>query len=372
MAGKIRGSRVLLPGMHWIPFVAAFFMAPLAFGESALERVRVSDDGDHFVLTDSGKRFVIWGVNYDRDTNLRLLEEYWIDEWDSVVAHFGQMRNLGANAVRVHLQVASFMDGPDEVNRESLGQLARLIDLAERKGLYLNITGLGSYHKHEVPEWYDAMKESDRWAVQVRFWEAVAATGAGRSAVFCYNLMNEPVITEGEEWLPGDGFAGKHYVQRITRDRAGRDRLEVAAAWAGTLVEAIRKHDQEALITVGVIPWAHVWPNARPGFYSDEVKDHFDFASVHFYPRSGEIDRALEALAVYEVGMPLVIEEMAPMYCTLDELAEFIERSRGIADGWFGFYWGKTIEEYRGETNDDKAALMVKWLEYFRDAAGAL
>ena len=46
--------------------------------------------------------------------------------------------------------------------------------LAEATGLYLDITGLGCYHKKDVPEWYDKLDESDRWAAQAKFWEAVA------------------------------------------------------------------------------------------------------------------------------------------------------------------------------------------------------
>lgn len=338
-------------------------------GTSGLERIGIGEGGENFVLVESGERIRLWGFNYDRDYDMRLLEEYWIEEWHAVVAHFGQMRDLGANAVRVHLQLGAFMDGPREVNRRALDQLSRLVKLAEENGLYLNITGLGCYHKDDVPEWYDGMGERERWAVQARFWEAVAETCAGEPAVFCYDLMNEPVVSEGEEWLPGEGLAGKHYVQRISRDPAGRDSREIADAWAGTLVEAIRRRDSEALITVGVIPWAHTWPNAKPVFYSDEAKENFDFASVHFYPRSGEIDGALAALAVYDVGMPLVIEEMGPLHCTLEEFAGFVERSRRNADGWFGFYWGKTIDEYAEETGEVTSAFMVEWLEYFRDTA---
>lgn len=342
---------------------------PLATVDGALEQIRVSEDGTRFVLDGSGAPFIFWGVNYDRDYDLRLLEEYWIDEWDVVVDHFRQMRDLGANAVRIHLQLEAFMVDPETPNQESLDRLAKLVALVNDIGLYLNVTGLGCYHKDAVPDWYDAMEEADRWRVQARFWEAVARTCAGNPAVFCYNLMNEPVITEGEEWLPGEGLAGKHYVQRITRDLAGRQREEIADAWAGELVEAIRRHDPETLVTAGVIPWAHVWPNARPIFYSERVKRHFDFASVHFYPRAGEIDEALEALTVYNVGMPLVIEEMGPLHCSLTELAEFVERSREIAQGWFGFYWGRTIDEYREERDDLRSALMAEWLTYFRENA---
>ena len=100
------------------------------------------------------------------------------------------------------------------------------------------------------------------------------------------------------------------------------------------------------LITLGVIPWALTWPNAKPLFYSPEVSTNLDFVSVHFYPKKGEVDKALKALAVYDIGKPLVIEEMFPLSCSLEEMDEFIQKSRSRAEGWISFYWGKTIEEY--------------------------
>jgi hypothetical protein len=353
--------------------LAAVLAVPVpSAGASGLERVRVNADGTGFVLAESGRPFLIWGVNYDRDYRLRLLEEYWFEEWDTVVRHFERIRDLGANAVRIHLQLGAFMTGPTTPNEASLERLGMLGDLAEELQLYLNITGLGCYHKADVPAWYDTLDESGRWEVQARFWKAVARVCAGRPAVFCYDLMNEPVITEGEEWLPGDGLTGKHYVQRITRKFAGRDREEIADAWAGRLVEAIRREDPDTLITVGVIPWALVWPNARPLFYSERVKRHFDFVSVHFYPRAGQIDRALEALRVYQVGLPIVIEEMGPLHCSLPEFTRFVEESREMASGWFMFFWGKTIEQYRKEPDDLHSALMAVWLEYFRETGPAM
>jgi hypothetical protein len=139
-----------------------------------------------------------------------------------------------------------------------------------------------------------------------------------------------------------------------------------------SLVEAIRREDPDTLITVGGIPWALVWPNARPVSYSERVKRHFDFVSVHFHPRAGEINRALEALRVYQVGLPIVIEKMAPLHCSLPEFARFVEESREIASGGFMFFWGKTIEQYHGEPHDLHAALMAAWLEYFRETGPAM
>ena len=48
---------------------------------------------------------------------------------------------------------------------------------------------------------------------------------------------------------------------------------------------------------------------------------------------------------MYEVGKPLVIEEIFPLGCSFEEAGQFIDRSRKHADGWISFYWGRTIEE---------------------------
>jgi hypothetical protein len=242
-----------------------------------------------------------------------------------------------------------------------------LLDVAEDTGLYLDITGLGCYHKQDVPSWYDAMDEPARWAAQAAFWDAVAKTCAGSDAIFCYDLMNEPILPGANkketEWLAGE-FGGKYFVQRITLDLAGRTRQEVAGAWVEKLVAAIREHDDRHMITVGVIPWALTFPGAKPLFYSPEVSDKLDFVSVHFYPERDEIDKALEALAVYDIGKPLVIEEMFPLRCSPDELCEFIDRSRTVADGWISFYWGKMPGEYTKE-DGIAGALTKQWLERF-------
>lgn len=127
---------------------------------SSLEAIRVSDDGKHFVGATSGRRFVVWGVNYDHDGAGRLLEDYWDKEWETVAADFQEIKALGANVVRIHLQLAKFMETPERTNAENLELLSQLIRLAETTGLYLDITGLGCYHKQDVPKWYDEMEEA--------------------------------------------------------------------------------------------------------------------------------------------------------------------------------------------------------------------
>jgi hypothetical protein len=340
-------------------------------GPPALPAIRPSADKSHFVRADTSERFVIWGFNYDRDDSGRLLEDYWADEWETVVQDFREMKEMKANVVRVHLQLGKFMDDAERPNAANLERLAKFVRLAEDIGLYLDVTGLGCYHKQEVPAWYNALDESARWEAQARFWQAVAKVCRESTAIFCYDLMNEPIVSGGDDkqdWLPGKPLAGKHYVQRITNNAGGRSDKEIAKAWVARLTSAIREVDDRHMITVGVIPWAQVFKGAKPLFYSPEVGGPLDFVSIHFYPKKEPLEESLAAMKVYEVGKPLVIEEIFPMEAGIEETAEFIEASRAYADGWMSFYWGKTIEENRAK-GDLTGGIIAKWLEQFRELA---
>jgi hypothetical protein len=333
--------------------------------------VIVTKDQKGFVLAPSGKRFVPWGFNYDHDDRGRLLEDYWEREWPKVKAHFAQMRKLGANVVRVHLQLGRFMGGPDEPNTKALDRLTKLLKLAEREHLYLDLTGLGCYHKKDVPAWYDRLTEKERWAVQARFWQAVAGRCAKSPAVFCYDLMNEPVVPGGKrkdgDWL-GPAFGDKHFVQFITLDQMGRLRPAIARRWIKCLVAAIRKQDKRHLVTVGLVDWSLDRKGLTSGFVPAKVAGDLDFVSVHLYPKKGKVAEALKTLTGFAVGKPVLVEETFPLACSPKELEEFIEGSRKHAAGWLGFYWGKPPEQLRrSKTVSD--ALTLGWLELFKAKA---
>ena len=317
------------------------------------------EDGRSFTFASSGKAFVPRGFNYDRDADGRLIEEYWEAEWPKVAQDFAEMKKLGANVVRVHLQFGRFMESPDKANEKALERLGRLVSLAESQNLYLDLTGLGCYKKETIPEWYDRLSEKDRWRAQAVFWEAIAARCAGHPGVFCYDLMNEPVVPTGQtkEWL-GPAFAGVyHYVQYIALDQRDRKRTKIARDWLRAMTAAIRKHDKLPMITVGMLP------TSGSGFVPKEVAREVDFLSVHIYPASSNIQESLDTVKEFSVGKPLVIEELFPMHCTIPELREFLEQAK--VAGWMGFYWGKTPEEYRksGSIGD---AIMLGWLELFQ------
>ena len=340
-----------------------------------LEWVRVSDDGKGFVRSKSNQRFIPWGFNYDHEGDGKLIEDYWDDKWSTVESAFQEMKQLGANVVRIHLQFAKFMESPTKPRQHSLDQLARLIKLAEQTRLYIDLTGLGCYHKQDVPDWYDKLSEADRWAAQAAFWEAVAKTCSNSSAIFCYDLMNEPVVPGGNkkrvDWL-GPGFGGKHFVQFIALDRKNRNRPDVGRQWIRTLVTAIRKHDKRHLITVGLVPWSLDRPGLTSGFVPQKIADDLDFIAMHIYPERGKVDEAIETLKGFAaVGKPVIIEETFVLKCGADELEKFIDRSRQYATGWIGFYWGKTPDEIRPAKTIPEA-LTLSWLELFQNKRGQI
>src|SRR5262249_24771361 len=149
----------------------------------------------------------------------RLLEDFWESEWPTLVQDFREMKDLGANVVRVHLQLGKFMAGPDRPDGRALDRLARLVAEAERAGLYLDLTGLGCYRKADVPSWHVSLGGAGRWAVQARLWEAVAARCSQSPAIFCYDLMNEPIAPGDRrrpgQWYSGQLFGGYDFIQWI-------------------------------------------------------------------------------------------------------------------------------------------------------------
>ena len=335
-----------------------------------LERIGVSDDGTHFVGAKSGKTFIAWGFNYTHNRAGKLIEDFWADDWATLAGDFREMKALGANIVRIHLQTTKIMTAPDKADPAALKHLARLVKLAEKTKLYLDVTGLAGYKKKNEPKWYKALTEADRWDVQARFWKAVAGTCAGSDAVFCYDLMNEPVLpgkTKHTEWLTGE-FGGFTFVQRISLDLVGRTRKQVAKAWVDKLATAIRTRDKQTLVTVGVIPWAYAFfPNAKkPIFYSGGAGEKLDFVSVHFYPKKGDVANALKALACYDVGKPIIIEETFTLKCGVEDFNAFVDGSAKIADGWLGHYFGRTIEEYEKEKGTLAGAIHKAFLVYFK------
>ena len=308
---------------------------------------------------DSGVHFTPWGYNYFRDETFRLLEDYWNDDgpqgWTKVERDFREMKQLGANIVRLHLQFARFMDAPGQLNQQNLDRLAQVIDLAEQLDLRLDITGLGTYRLKDVPNWYRNANEKEHWNMQAEFWEAIAKVCADRPTVFALSLMNEPLATSSKQprgqWTHPTAMDGQTYVEYINLDPSRRKPVDIARTWIRQMTAAIRKHDQRHLITVGLIWIDNANPEAWSGFPPKEIAPEVDFLAVHVYPDRGKVNVALDSLARYKAGKPVLVEETFPMKCSPLEWREFLEKSRGLAQGWLGQYWSLSPADIRGSAD---------------------
>ena len=358
--------RWLVPGVLLAGFLA---------NAAAMERVRVSADGRGFVQHPSGRPFTPWGMNYSSND----LEERWDKDWPAVERDLIELTRLGTNVLRIHLQFHRFMEGPEKVREHALRQLGRFLRLAESHGLHVDITGLACYTPAHNQPWYDALDEPRRWATQARFWQAVARECVSSPAVFCYNLMNEPVSPGGTrkpgQWYSGQLFGGYDYLQWIALEQGSRARDAIARDWVRTLTTAIRREDREHLITVGLLPTVkgvHFF-----GFVPATIAPELDFMSVHVYPDHKDPADAMKVLKQFVVpGKPLVIEETFPLSCSPEELQQFLIASRGIACGWFGHYLGKTQQELEDQQKAGSLSMgdgvSLQWLLLFQALRGRM
>src|SRR5690625_5719326 len=114
----------------------------------------------------------------------------------SLIGDLEDMKSLGANLVRIHLQYHQFMKGPEEVDQAAVDRLKYYVSRAEETGLYLDVTGLGSYRREDAG-WYESMTEQESCATQALFWKRIAAAGGDSRACCCFKLMNEAAVASG-------------------------------------------------------------------------------------------------------------------------------------------------------------------------------
>jgi hypothetical protein len=344
--------------------------------QPSMERIGLSQDGRGFIRMTSKQPFHPWGNNYGNEG--RLMEDFWLTDWATFAGDFQEMKRMGANVVRVHLQFGKFMPTPDRLNPEAMRQLARMVQLAEQTGLYLDLTGLACYRQADIPAWYDALSDSQRWDVQARFWEGIAAQCAGSPAIFCYDLINEPTVTGGKrkagDWYFG-ALGGYNFCQFINLDQADRPRDQVARQWIEVMTRAIHKRDRSHLITVGLLPTAKDG-GCLSGFEIRTVAPVLDFVSVHIYPEKGKVGDATAILGQFAVGKPVVIEETFPLTCSESELREFLLESRQYACGWIGHYNGESVSKLETLRQSGKItagqSLWLEWLRIFQETKPAM
>lgn len=343
-------------------------MLTFAFEKLCCEPIRVAPQQPVFVGTSTGRRFSPVGFNYDHDEFFRLIEDYWHEEWDKVARDFSSMRRLGANVVRIHLQFGKFVVSPGMASERELGQLDRVVELARELGLYLNIVGLSCYHDWDTPDWYRDMDVPDRWAQQAFFWDILAQRYAGEPAIFCFDLMNEPVVPgrqrDSGAWL-GAEFAGKTYIQFIVLDGTTHARDEIALDWLKQVSRPVRERDPQRLVTVGLVDWSLPKSSIKSGFFPKIIAPCIDFISVHLYPESGRLDLCLKTLDGFCVGKPVVIDETFHLKCSVEEHIAFLEQAARRSQGFSTFY----TDFFADNVNIERNQIMRNAHDIFRRSA---
>jgi hypothetical protein len=307
-----------------------------------VERVRVHENLSCFVGSETGKRFCPVGFNYDHDELYRLIEDYWDNEWSKVEADFSAMRQLGANVIRVHLQLNRFLAKPEEPDQKAFEQFDRLLELARSKGLYIDVVGLCCYHRDETPAWYHEASWQERWDIQAFFWQQFARRYRQDPAIFSFDLMNEPVVPgrvrKPGAWL-GPEFDGKSFIQFITLDGTREPRIDTARKWIRKLTGSIKNEDPDRLVTLGLVDWSLQKPGKiSSGFEPSEIIDDLDYMSAHLYPDEGEPEVMIETMRAFVTHKPMVIDETFHLRCSIEEQEMFLEAALECAEGFVGFY----------------------------------
>jgi len=357
------------------PHPPAGGMAPIAVGPQAT-----------LVFAGTSVRFNPWGHNASGTHEIEVVD-------------LRELRQTGANTIRIHPQFRDIMASCTAANPAAIAELQTTVRRAEQNGVYLYITGLGSWAGDPAdPACYREATEEQRWSAQAAFWRAVAGAVRPSAAVLALDLMNEPAMPNVDTpcWVGPDpdgqepnqpgcfaGFGGSYFVQNLTRTPAGRTPSSIAQAWLTRMRQAIREVNPNHPITLGCLSFS----NCGIGITPAALATHLDVMSVHTYPRdcTGPTppmpppdpcggQRALEQASgdplTYErnlvaafasTGKPVIVAETFPLAGPHELVRQFIAESytSGRATGFFGHVQTNTMSQIRAD------AAQFPWLYYF-------
>lgn len=327
---------------------AAILALAIADCASAQAPARITADGSG--LTAGAQPFVAFGFNYafghtyptlryfDRPTKARLrLVSRQLDE----------ARRMGANTLRVFLEIGQFMDDRRTPRKEALDAYERLLRIAQRKGLYLDVSGNLSWRPWRRDRWYDRLSERSRWRTQARFWRAVAERSRRYDSVLCFELTSEPVVGQSRSWYVGR-FGGLDFGQFVARSPGSRKPEAVARAWIRRMRAAIRSHDRRHLVTIGLLPYT------SGSFGPANVSDLLDLLTIHEYPRLHEAEASVDLVRQFAAaGKPVILGETFQLRSDPATQEEFLKAARPYLDGFLGFYDGRSPADVNPVTLSD-------------------
>ena len=277
-----------------------------------------------------------WGFNWGVGDHAPVIA--YFD--DPTAANFAVLRSelataraLGANSMRIYLQLGQVMATPTQPRQRTLTALQRLLALAQSDDIYLDITGDLVWHPSHQPAWYAQMPDQQRWQVQARFWTAVAHAASSSPAVLCYELTSEPLVAT----TPGYyyGRMGDWYFVQSIATATGTQADHLARAWTRLMANAVRAQDDRP-VTIGLLP------TTTGAFAPANIAGLLDMLIVHDYPTTGQAPAAAALIRSYAAShKPVLLGET----CILDDNAttqdQFLTDAAPYLTGAFEFFNGQ-------------------------------
>lgn len=321
--------------------------------------------------------FRVFGVqNLEGNFERAFYQEGSPEQRASMTARVSALRALGVNTMRIHLQLFDFIErhgnGDLVARADVFDNLWFLLEAARREGLYLLVSGNNAWIPRDVPAWYDELSYRERWDVQAFFFEHLTRNAASSPAVLAFELMSEPIIQEDPDapWYSGE-FDGYFFAQAIARGVPREESARVVREWVEHLSAAIRRHDNERLITIGAIGAFHAGP-----FGVGNTAPLLDVLSPHIYPRWDNPDYAeIWVRSWAAADKPVVVGETHLFLSNEQMFREFLTTSSPVVDGYISFYFGAGADSFGDYSTDEAPEILAvhrRNIEVLREMRGTI
>jgi hypothetical protein len=324
--------------------------------QAAAEMPRITVHGDR--LYAGSRPWKAWGFNWgvgDHAPVIAYFDDPSAANFAVLAAELRTARQIGANSMRIYLQLGQVMATPTTPRQSTLRALQKLLALAQSEGIYLDITGDLVWEPSRAPAWYAQMSTPARWQVQARFWTAVAHAASSYTAVLCYELTSEPIVSTTPGYYYGR-MGEWYFVQSIATAPASQaDAL--ARAWTRLMTSAVHAQDDRP-VTIGLLP------TTSGPFAPDNIASLLDMLVVHDYPKTGQARAAVSLIRSFAASdKPVLLGETAILNDDAATQDEFLLGAAPYLTGVFEFFNGSNPSAMQINTIPD--ALYKVGLEQF-------
>jgi hypothetical protein len=307
-------------------------VVPPQAGATTMPRISVRGDR----LYGGDRPWRAWGMNWgvgDHEPVIAYFDDPSTANLSVLRGELASARGMGANSMRIYLQLAQVMATPTRPRARTLTALRRLLALAQSDGIYLDITGDLVWRPSRAPAWYGHLGRRSRWRVQALFWKAVAHAASSSPAVLCYELTSEPIVARTRAYYYGR--IGSWWFQQSIATAPPRDADELARSWTRLLASAVRSEDNRP-VTIGLLP------DTTGPFSPANVGDLLDMLTVHEYPTTGQAAAAISVIRLFAAARkPVLLGETSMLMDDALTQGRFLTAAARSLAGAFEFFDGR-------------------------------